>query len=114
MLKVLLDAVYLATLSWMTRYQLFGMEEYERFVSGPMTHENYKTYMCAVVNIWTLEYRHARISRKYGFALSVPFFTDELRKSVGANENIETYKGHFMESFAAIRSGEVYEPSVIS
>ena len=96
--KTFMDAAYLATLSWMTRYQLTGVYEYERFVSGPMSHENYSEYMRAVVNVWTAEYRHARSARKYGFPFSVPYYTDELRAKVGAVKNVESFADHVRES----------------
>lgn len=97
------DAAFVALLSWLTRGQLMDNPEYSDFCNGSFSHQNYRSYMRHVINVWTRHDMQARGSRRYGGVLSVLYFTDELRAMVGAVPNQEDFRTHIEKTLETVK-----------
>ncbi|MCY1525181.1 hypothetical protein D9M68_601520 [compost metagenome] len=96
------DAPFVALLSWLTRHQCMDKQEYSDFCKGSTTHPNFPSYMRRVIEIWSRHDHQARSARRYGGALSVLYFSEELREKVGALPNRESLSTHLEKSLEAV------------
>ena len=101
---VLSDARLLSLMSWLWRAGVQDEQEYVDLVKGFLAHPNVSEYMRGVIDAWSLVYREARSNRKYGFPLSVPYYADKYRTSIGAVPNEETLSEHVRQSLLSTRS----------
>jgi len=96
--KMLDDTTLLALMSCLTRFECIDEPEYRDFCTGSSTHPNYKIYMSQIIDIWSRHDEQARNSRKYGGLLSLMYFTNDFRESVGAVPNRNSLSEHLQRT----------------